>query len=169
MVSVRLWLVCFLNFSYNKQTYRGIKFSVRPWLPTEFLYFVKLTREKVPCEQRPFDLPRSKGLCSQGSEKGKVATRVGKADGLTPSFSTRVMLLARGSFQHSWLFPSLNNYSPKEKLKTAWSLHSDVFNIFATWETVENIREVIYWNYWGKSARKINTIVTTLPLPCWPK
>ena len=52
-------------------------------------------------------------------EKGKIATRVGKADGLTPSFSTRVMLLARGSFQHSWLFPSLNNYSPKEKLKTA--------------------------------------------------
>ena len=69
-------------------------FSAR--LPTEFLYFVKLTREK-----------------------GKIPTRVGKADGLTPSFSTRVMLLARGSFQHSWLFPSLNNYSPKEKLKTA--------------------------------------------------
>ena len=87
-------------------------------MPTEFLYFVKLTREK-----------------------GKIATRVGKADGLAPSFSTLVMLLARESFQHSRVFPSLNNYSPREKLKTTWTLHSDVFNIFATWETVVNIRK----------------------------
>ena len=70
-----------------------------------------------------------------------IATRVGKADGLTPSLSTCVMLLARGSFQHSRVFPSLNNHFPREKLKTTWSLHSDVSNIFATWETVVNIRK----------------------------